>query len=95
MRLSWCNKVARSVWQIVWLLLYRPTPRVLHGWRRSVPEGIAAAKVAYPDLKLVAGSAYDSLSARYGHFPVVLSLEVVEHVIPPLAKAMIAVARKP
>jgi putative colanic acid biosynthesis acetyltransferase WcaF len=34
MRLSWRNKVARSVWQIVWLLLYRPTPRVLHGWRR-------------------------------------------------------------
>jgi len=28
------NKVARSVWQPVWLLLYRPTPRLLHPWRR-------------------------------------------------------------
>ena len=34
MRLSWRNKLARSVWQIVWLLLCRPTPRVLHCWRR-------------------------------------------------------------
>ena len=33
-RLSWRNKLARLVWQIVWLLCYRPTPRVLHGWRR-------------------------------------------------------------
>jgi len=43
-------------------------------------EGIEAAKAAYPDLKLFAGSAYDALAERYGRFPVVLSLEVVEHV---------------
>jgi 2-polyprenyl-6-hydroxyphenyl methylase/3-demethylubiquinone-9 3-methyltransferase len=43
-------------------------------------EGIAAAKAAYPNLKLFAGSAYDALAQRCGHFPVVLSLEVVEHV---------------
>ena len=31
--LSMGNKLARSVWQVVWLLLYRPTPRLLHPWR--------------------------------------------------------------
>jgi len=29
------SKVARAVWNIVWLLLFRPTPRgILYGWRR-------------------------------------------------------------
>ena len=31
--LSVGNKVARSVWNIVWRLLYRPTPRLFHPWR--------------------------------------------------------------
>lgn len=43
-------------------------------------EGITQAKCAYPDLKLYSGSAYDDLAAQYGQFPVILSLEVVEHV---------------
>ena len=43
-------------------------------------EGITQANQAYPDLKLYSGSAYDDLATRYGSFPVVLSLEVVEHV---------------
>lgn len=43
-------------------------------------EGIAQANRAYPDLKLYSGSAYDDLATQYGQFPVVLSLEVVEHV---------------
>ncbi|MFB1489922.1 MULTISPECIES: class I SAM-dependent methyltransferase [unclassified Thiocapsa] len=46
-------------------------------------EGIAQARLAYPALKLDEGSAYDDLAARYGRFPVVLSLEVVEHVYAP------------
>ncbi len=46
-------------------------------------EGIAQARAAYPDLKLDTGSAYDDLAGQYGHFPVVLSLEVVEHVYAP------------
>ena len=46
-------------------------------------EGIAAAKVAYPALNLEEGSAYDDLAESYGRFPVVLSLEVVEHVYAP------------
>ncbi|MDG4555010.1 MAG: hypothetical protein P9E24_12335 [Candidatus Competibacter sp.] len=43
-------------------------------------EGIAHAQHQYPELKLYVGSAYDDLASRYGQFPVVLGLEVVEHV---------------
>lgn len=46
-------------------------------------EGIAQARAHYPDLALEVGSAYDDLAARYGQFPVVVSLEVVEHVYAP------------
>ncbi len=33
-QLSLSNKVGRTLWQIVWLLFYRPTPRLFHAWRR-------------------------------------------------------------
>lgn len=46
-------------------------------------EGIAQAKNAYPNLRFEQGSAYDDLAAKYGRFPVVVSLEVVEHVYAP------------
>ena len=42
-------------------------------------EGIAQAHQSYPDLSLHLGSAYDDLRRKYGQFPVVISLEVVEH----------------
>jgi len=42
-------------------------------------EGIAQAHQAYPDLNLNLGSAYDDLKNQYGQFPVVISLEVIEH----------------
>lgn len=42
-------------------------------------EGILQARRAYPGLRLAQGSAYDDLAASYGRFPVVVSLEVVEH----------------
>lgn len=42
-------------------------------------EGIAQAHRSYPGLDLHQGSAYDDLRTRYGQFPVVVSLEVVEH----------------
>lgn len=42
-------------------------------------EGIAQATVAYPDLDLRSGSAYDDLAASFGTFPALVSLEVVEH----------------
>lgn len=28
------NKAARVIWGVGWLLLFRPSPRPLHGWRR-------------------------------------------------------------
>jgi 2-polyprenyl-3-methyl-5-hydroxy-6-metoxy-1,4-benzoquinol methylase len=43
------------------------------------PDGIRYAKEHYPHLKISPGSAYDDLAERYGKFPIVLSLEVVEH----------------
>jgi SAM-dependent methyltransferase len=53
-------------------------------------EGIAQARAAYPGLRLESGSCYDDLAAKYGRFPIVLSLEVVEHVFLPrvFAKAV-------
>ena len=42
-------------------------------------EGLAHANRRYPTLKLAQGSAYDDLAGRYGRFPAVVSLEVVEH----------------
>lgn len=45
--------------------------------------GISAAKAAYPELRLESGSAYDDLVSVYGRFPLVISLEVVEHVYAP------------
>ncbi|NEX20804.1 putative colanic acid biosynthesis acetyltransferase [Thiorhodococcus mannitoliphagus] len=32
--LSLANKLGRTVWGVVWWLLYRPSPSILHGWRR-------------------------------------------------------------
>ena len=46
-------------------------------------EGIEQAQLAYPELRLETGSGYDDLTARYGQFPVVISLEVVEHLYDP------------
>jgi len=46
-------------------------------------EGLQIANERYPNLNLHLGSAYDSLAETYGRFPVVVSLEVVEHVYAP------------
>lgn len=58
-----------------------------HGWNvtgvDTSIEGIRQANSRYPEITLEQGSAYDDLAARYGRFPVVTSLEVVEHVYAP------------
>lgn len=28
------NKLSRMLWGVGWLFLYRPTPKILHSWRR-------------------------------------------------------------
>jgi len=45
--------------------------------------GIAAANAAHPNLNLKVGSAYDPLHELFGTFPLLVSLEVVEHVYAP------------
>ncbi len=46
-------------------------------------EGNAVANFSFPHLRLEVGSAYDDLNAVYGRFPVVIRLEVVEHIYAP------------
>lgn len=59
-------------------------------------QGILLAKQKYPNIKLHEGSAYDDLSALYGQFPLVVSLEVVEHVYAPrdYAKTLYSLVNK-
>jgi 2-polyprenyl-6-hydroxyphenyl methylase/3-demethylubiquinone-9 3-methyltransferase len=45
--------------------------------------GIAHARRAYPHVRVSVGSAYDDLAAQYGTFPLVISLEVIEHCMRP------------
>jgi 2-polyprenyl-3-methyl-5-hydroxy-6-metoxy-1,4-benzoquinol methylase len=49
--------------------------------------GVRQARNAYPNLRFETGSCYDPLRERFGTFPVVLSLEVIEHVYAPRAFA--------
>lgn len=46
-------------------------------------DGIQNAREQYPSLPLELGSSDDDLVSRFGRFPIVLSLEVVEHVYLP------------
>jgi 2-polyprenyl-3-methyl-5-hydroxy-6-metoxy-1,4-benzoquinol methylase len=46
-------------------------------------SGVSLANDAFPNLRIEVGSAYDDLAAKYGTFPLVLSLEVIEHCIDP------------
>jgi 2-polyprenyl-6-hydroxyphenyl methylase/3-demethylubiquinone-9 3-methyltransferase len=46
-------------------------------------EGIRQARRAHPSLDTHVGSTYDDLADQFGRFPVVTSLEVIEHVYDP------------
>jgi putative colanic acid biosynthesis acetyltransferase WcaF len=35
-RVTGANRARRVLWGICWLLLYRPTPRPMHAWRRMI-----------------------------------------------------------
>jgi 2-polyprenyl-6-hydroxyphenyl methylase/3-demethylubiquinone-9 3-methyltransferase len=50
-------------------------------------DGIATARRVHPGLLLELGSAYEDLASRFGTFPAVISLEVVEHVYAPRSYA--------
>lgn len=47
------------------------------------PSGIVQARANYPEVEFIEGSAYDRLAERFGQFPMVVSLEVVEHLYAP------------
>lgn len=54
--LSPSNKLARALWNLIWLLLYRPSPILLHGWRRFLLR-LFGAKIdrgarPYPSAKI-------------------------------------------
>lgn len=46
-------------------------------------SGVAYAQKAFPGVQVKLGSAYDDLAATYGTFPLVVSLEVIEHCFDP------------
>lgn len=48
-------------------------------------SGIAQAQTAFARVRVCVGSAYDDLAAIYGTFPLVISLEVIEHCFDPRA----------
>jgi putative colanic acid biosynthesis acetyltransferase WcaF len=46
----------RAIWGAVWLMLFRPSPKVLHGWRRSLLRLFGArvgrGAVVHPSVRL-------------------------------------------
>ena len=42
-------------------------------------SGVSIAQTTYPQLNLQPGNAYDDLQAKFGQFPLVYSVEVIEH----------------
>jgi putative colanic acid biosynthesis acetyltransferase WcaF len=50
------DKVSRAVWQVVWLLAFRPSPVPLHSWRRLVlrlfGSQIAPHVAIYPSVRI-------------------------------------------
>jgi putative colanic acid biosynthesis acetyltransferase WcaF len=36
------QRLVRQLWDISWMLLFRPTPRLLHGWRRTLLRAFGA-----------------------------------------------------
>ncbi len=53
---SFCIKIGRALWHIVWLLLFRPTPRPFHAWRclllRLFGAKIGTPAYVYPSARI-------------------------------------------
>ena len=54
--LSRRNRIGRAVWDMVWTFLFRPSPRIFHGWRRLLLR-IFGAKIGrgvriYPSARI-------------------------------------------
>jgi putative colanic acid biosynthesis acetyltransferase WcaF len=54
--ISFNSKLARFLWQIIWLILYRPTPRNFHIWRclllRVFGAKLGKSVHAYPSARI-------------------------------------------
>jgi putative colanic acid biosynthesis acetyltransferase WcaF len=50
------NKIGRVLWRIIWTTLYRPSPKIFHGWRRfllrSFGASIERSALPYPSAKI-------------------------------------------
>jgi 2-polyprenyl-6-hydroxyphenyl methylase/3-demethylubiquinone-9 3-methyltransferase len=46
-------------------------------------DAVRVANEHFPHIRIELGSAYDDLAAKFGQYPVVISLEVVEHLYSP------------
>lgn len=50
------NRALRALWGVVWVILYRPSPRPFHGWRRCLLRifgaRMASDAVAYPAARI-------------------------------------------
>jgi len=48
--ISTTNRARRAVWSLVWILLFRPSPRPMHAWRRLLLRAFGAriARDAHP-----------------------------------------------
>lgn len=70
------------------------------GWKVSgvdpSADGVKFARQKDPEIDLHVGSAYDDLQAKFGRFPLVYSLEVVEHVYAPrdYAKTLVSLMQE-
>src|SRR5258706_2609478 len=55
-QLDFGNKFLRAIWQLVWVVLYRPTPKVCHGWRsfllRCFGAKIGSPAYIYPSSRV-------------------------------------------
>jgi len=55
-RVTGVNRVLRVLWGLGWLILYRPSPRPMHAWRRMILRAfgarIAAGVHPYPAAKI-------------------------------------------
>jgi putative colanic acid biosynthesis acetyltransferase WcaF len=50
------NRIGRALWSVVWLLLFRPSPRPLYGWRRWLLRcfgaDIASTAIVHPSVRI-------------------------------------------
>lgn len=55
-RITAANRALRAAWGLVWLILYRPSPRPFHGWRRCLLRvfgaKIAGDAIPYPTARI-------------------------------------------